>query len=179
MSLTLRRELRKKFIEVLKDYIEVLNDYSAIREVVADKLADVALETAGIKKFEPRTLDWGIAANLSSEELSQFNEQEQRERSVADLWEKKMGYNPLPWWTDKDLKALLHFLMSKTTDEIETFASWSRREFSPLSPVKAREMPRRVIENWPQAFAAKEAEPSYYKRPAVLDEDESQYVIPD
>lgn len=124
-------------------------------------------------------VDWLIRGGVESSEIAQLNEREQRERKVADFWEKAMGYNPLPWWSEKDLTALLRFLMGKTTEEMEVFIAWSKRPFSAFSPEKARAYPRRVIELWPQAFAAKEAEPSYYKRPAVLDEDESNYVIPD
>jgi hypothetical protein len=63
-----------------------------------------------------------------------------------------MGYNPLPWWSNRDLLALLKFLLTKSPEEVKTFAAWSRRQYSTFDPAKARQYPRRVIEFWPQAF---------------------------
>jgi hypothetical protein len=97
--------------------------------------------------------DWLIAGGVSSEEIARLNAKEQAEKKVTDHYERKMGYNPLPWHTNKDLEALLRFLLDKSAEEITTFAEWSRKDFSPLSPAKARQYPRLVIECWPQAFA--------------------------
>lgn len=101
---------------------------------------------------------WLIAAGVNSTEIARLNEKEEKEKGVAARWEREMSYNPLPWWTDKNLGALLRFLMDKTEDEVKTFAAWSRKEFSPLSPTQARKNPRLVIDLWQQAFPVKEPE---------------------
>jgi hypothetical protein len=96
--------------------------------------------------------DWQIAGGLSSDKIAKHNEKEQAERQVADNFERQMGFNPLPWWSDKDLGALLRFLMDKSPEEVAKFAEWAKRDFSSLKPAKARQYPRLVIECWPQAF---------------------------
>jgi hypothetical protein len=61
-----------------------------------------------------------------------------------------MGYSPLAW--SGRLDRLRKFLLTKSTDEIRTFAAWSRKEFSTFTPAKARQFPDMVIDLWPQAF---------------------------
>jgi hypothetical protein len=82
-----------------------------------------------------------------------------RERDrKANLFEAEMGYNPLSWWTSKDLMALLRFLVTKTDEEIRAFAAWSKRPFSTFDPVKAKRYPLDVIAYWP---LAQPQEPEY------------------
>lgn len=97
------------------------------------------------------SLDWLIAAGVSSEKARQILKREKKRSSTAALWEQLMGYNPLPWETNKDLRALLDFLVKRPEDEIRKFAAWSRQPYSPLNPAKARQFPRMVIELWPLA----------------------------
>lgn len=97
-------------------------------------------------------MDWLIAAGADSSALAEVAEKERHEKTISDLWEIGMGYNPLPWHTDKDLKILLRFLLDKSPDDIKAFCKWVRRPFTSFGPEKAREKPQRVIELWPQAF---------------------------
>jgi hypothetical protein len=118
-------------------------------------------------------MDWQLKAGLSSEEIAKHLAREQTEKDRAILYEKCMGYGSLPFWTDKGLGRLLKFLLTKTPEEIKTFAEWSKRPYAGLNPVKARQYPNLVIECWDQAFGREEDEP---KRPSILDEDESEWV---
>lgn len=94
--------------------------------------------------------EWGIMLNKSSEEIAQMAEKENHARETASLYEKEMGYNPLPWG-EKKLSALLKFLLTKSPAEIHAFASWSKEKYSSLQPSKARQYPNMVIECWPNA----------------------------
>jgi len=95
-------------------------------------------------------LDWLIQAGVSSEEIASLNEKERHSKEITDLYEKVMGYSPLNW--SGRLDRLRRFLLTKTPDEIKTFAAWSRKEFSTFTPAKARQFPDMVIDLWPQAF---------------------------
>jgi hypothetical protein len=152
MSQTLRRELRIKFLSILEEYISRSPDLS----IMADRLADAALEVAGITSKENplqnASLDWSIAANMTSEVVAGFAAREQAEKDRAILYEKLMGYGSLPWWNDKGLRRLLKFLLTKTPEEIKSFAEWSKRPYAGLNPVKARQYPNLVMECWNQAF---------------------------
>jgi phage replication O-like protein O len=98
------------------------------------------------------SLDWSIAANMTSEVVAGFAAREQAEKDRAILYEKLMGYGSLPWWNDKGLRRLLKFLLTKTPEEIKSFAEWSKRPYAGLNPVKARQYPNLVMECWNQAF---------------------------
>jgi hypothetical protein len=171
MSQTLRRELRVKFEEILLEEGrgEHTYDITVGAPGLAEKLADAALSVAGIAKRElppGAGIDWGLAAGMSSQEIADGNAKMIREREVAKQWEEAMGYNPLPWWSEEKLTKLLRFLMTKTTDEIKTFAFWCRRSYSSFGPEKARDKPERVEELWNLAFApspAQQNEPEYRK----------------
>jgi hypothetical protein len=165
---TLTRELREKFIAasiqsgLTPDAIGRafgMSDDSAIAwlDGFGTVLAEAALELRAFKVLgregiEKAGIGWQLAAGLSSQEIAASSEREQREREVANQYEQVMGYNPLPWWSNDDLRALLVFLMHKTPEEINNFATWSKKEFSSLTPTKARQYPRMVIECFPQAF---------------------------
>jgi hypothetical protein len=97
----------------------------------------------------PKSLDWMIVAGVSSEEIEKTLVKERLSKEITDCWEKSMGYNPLTW---SKLERLKRFLITKTPEEIETFAKWSRREYSTFTPAKACQFPDKVIELWPQAF---------------------------
>jgi hypothetical protein len=104
---------------------------------------------------------WQLAGGVTSEEIAAGAEKIAHEKATADRWEREMGYNPLPWWDDRKLIALLRFLGERTAEEIHAFAEWSKRPFSPLSPGQARKNPGLVIDLWPQSQrsrAAAEAE---------------------
>ena len=108
------------------------------------------------KNIKIDSLEWMIAAGTDKEELSRVLGKEQREKETAAMFERLMGYNPLPWWSDHKLKSLLDFLLTKTPEEIGMFATWSKNKYSSLSPAKARQNPNLVIECWPQALAQPE-----------------------
>ena len=118
-----------------------------------------------VKLPDNSSVDWMIAGGVSSEKIDLLSKKENAEREKASFFEQKMGYNPLPWWTDKGLKALLKFLMDKTPDEIETFARWSKAKYSSLSPAKARQRPDLVEQLWMQAFAPAPTETKPRPRP--------------
>jgi hypothetical protein len=156
---TMRRELRKKIHEILtaqleneqyfENYpIEWTND-------TADKLADAILEITGIKTAPMKNAspDWLLAGQVSSEEIARLNEKQQAEKEVLDHYERAMNYPPLSWWTDKKLDRLRKFLLTKTLEQITTFADWCKRDFSSFTPTKARQYPELVIDLWTQAFA--------------------------
>jgi hypothetical protein len=150
MTQTLRRELRLKFLEYLNGYIPL----SALNvDVMAEKLADIALTVRGISGL-PAGSDpaWLMRAGASSNEVADLLSKEQREKETARCFEEAMGLGALPWWNNADLKALLKFLTDKTPLEIKKFATWSRRDFSTFDPVKARRNPRQVMEFWSLAF---------------------------
>jgi len=142
---TIRRELRLKFIDIVHD------------DALADLLADAALEVSGIKKVELPP-DWLIAGGVSAEEIARINAKEQSEKRILDHFERAMGYNPLDWYSNKDLSALRKFLMTKTTEEIDSFAAWSKQKYSTLTPAKVRQYPRMAIDLWPQVTPV-EADP--------------------
>ena len=102
-----------------------------------------------ILQENPKSLDWLIAAGVPSEELEEIKAREVHSAEITECWEKSMGYNPLNW---SKLDHLRKFLLTKTLEEIKTFANWSRREYSTFTPTKACQYPDKVIELWPQAF---------------------------
>lgn len=104
-------------------------------------------------------IGWLVAAGVSSEEIAKVVENEQRENELLNLFEQEMGYNPLSW--TGNLERLKRFLLSKTPEEITTFAIWSKKPYSPLSPTQARKNPNLVIDCWPQSVKA--SEPSGYR----------------
>ena len=98
--------------------------------------------------------DWLIMAGVPSEEVAEVVQREAREKEVASLYEKAMGYNPLDWWSDRNLRRLLDFLLTKPEREVTAFAKWSKRPFSTFDPVKARRFPNDVITYWNIAQAS-------------------------
>lgn len=125
---------------------------------IINSLHTVTDKTSKPKLPENSDISWLIKAGANSTEIARLSEKEEKEKGVAARWEREMSYNPLPWWTDKNMGSLLRFLMDKTEEEVKTFAAWSRKEFSPLSPTQARKNPRLVIDLWQQAFPVKEPE---------------------
>jgi len=105
------------------------------------------------------SIEWMIAGGVSMDEINKVLEKEKRANEMRSCYEKAMGYNPLPW---NKMKRLEKFLLTKTEDEIKTFAAWSRKDFSTFTPAKARLYPDMVIDLWPQAFYVAEKPPSMY-----------------
>ncbi len=164
------REMRKRFEAILEPTVG-----SANSRFLADRLVVAAIELVGTRakdtapdcassqetpspKNEPPKappdrmgIDWLLAAGVPAEEVVAVVQRERKEREVAAAFEQAMGYNPLPWWTERKLSQLLRFLMDKTPEEIQRFAAWSKQNFSPLSPAKVRQYPNLAIECWPQA----------------------------
>jgi hypothetical protein len=100
-------------------------------------------------------IDWMLAANIPPEEVARLLAEEKRIDEVTSYYEKSMGYNPLQWGK---LERLKKFLMKQTLEDIQTFAKWSRREYSTFTPPKARLFPDMVIDLWPQAFPEEKSE---------------------
>ena len=97
---------------------------------------------------EGSDIGWMVAGGVPSEEIARQQLKEKQSKEITDLYEREMGYNPLPWGK---LEPLKKFLLTKTPDEIHTFAVWSKGKFSPLNPSKARQFPDLVRELWPQS----------------------------
>lgn len=104
------------------------------------------------KEIESRGgIDWQVLAGTSSEEISNLEKTFSARKEKTDEYERVMGYNPLPWGS-KDFDKLEKFLEDKTFDEIHTFAEWCKNPYNGLSPAKARQYPRLVIDLWPQSM---------------------------
>jgi hypothetical protein len=119
-------------------------------------------------------IEWLIAAGVSNEEIQKTLDKEKREKIVRDAWEKSMGYNPLPW-NERELQSLLRFLMGKSEEEIKTFAAWSKNKYSSLSPAKARQYPRLVIDCWELAMPERK-ESTWEKQKREAQEEASKPV---
>jgi len=100
------------------------------------------------------SLDFLIASGATSEEIVAQLADDNAERDLLNWYESRMGYGTtLDWWGgNKDMEALRKFLVSKSREDIETFAKWCKRPYSTFDAVKARRYPRQVIEFWPMAF---------------------------
>jgi hypothetical protein len=101
----------------------------------------------------PKSLDWLIAAGVSSEEIEKTLVKERLSKEITDCWEKEMGYSPLPWMK---LEPLRRFLITKSCAEIKIFAKWSKREYSTFTPAKARLYPEMVKDAEEQDAADKD-----------------------
>ena len=109
-------------------------------------------------------LGWGIALDLPSEELARLSETENSIKERTDEYERAMGYSPLSWGS-KDLEPLAKFLSKQTPEDIRSFAEWSKNPYNGLSPAKARQFPRLVIDLWPQACPPEPVFGRVYKEP--------------
>lgn len=145
---------------ILKKYFQVpeyllkagvpADGFDELLEKCADEIAK--LRAFDVPLSQNVGMDWAVVAGMSGTDIAAIADREQQEQSVAGMWEIAMGYNPLPWWSNRDLQALLHFLMDKSQEDVTTFAAWSKGKYSGLSPAKARQFPRLVIDLWKQAF---------------------------
>jgi len=116
------------------------------------------LSNSSSKKV-PESIEWMIAAGVSSEKIADLTAKERHSKEITDCYEKEMGYNNLPWGK---LERLKRFLLAKTPDEIKQFAIWSKGKFSAFTPAKARLYPDMVIDLFPQAFLTEVKPPSMY-----------------
>lgn len=128
-----------------------LNDSETTTETTSYSERKKILKTA----LEEKSLDAAILGGVSSDKIAAIAAKEQHEKDVAASFERAMGYNPLDWWSDKNLQSLLRFLLDKTEDEIKTFAAWSKSQYSSLKPAKARQYPRLVMDCWNLAMPDK------------------------
>jgi hypothetical protein len=151
-----REELKERFDRILQS--ETLfgtlwtNADRDIVEKLLFELSEELVQAAFAKKIElpPNSgIDWLIAAGASPERVNEVLEKEKREKEVTDAYERAMGYNPLEWLK---LERLQRFLMTKTVEEIQTFARWCKIEYSTFTPAKARQYPDMVIDLFPLAF---------------------------
>lgn len=188
MTQTLRRELRQKLSAVFvtfKHNGKIEGGFDGDENDFLDALADAALEVRGIAmadkptaridrtEAEQERLDEKKFDDLFPQSQDELDETKHRDE-IAAHYESEMGYNPLQWWTDKKLMRLLKFLLTKTPAEITTFANWSKREYSPLSPTQARKNPDLVIECWPQACQTTEA--NFTKTPAASETELAKFL---
>ena len=102
-----------------------------------------------VKIPEGSSIDWLIASGADKAQIQAVLDKESKIREVTQAYEKYMGFNPLEWGK---MERLQRFLLTKSVEEIKTFAKWCRREYSTLTPAKARQYPNLVIDCWPQAF---------------------------
>jgi hypothetical protein len=153
---TLRREIRK----ILERHFPGENQ--EVINACADEILKLRALNANV--MQNAGIDWLVAAGASVDEINETLERECQEETIAALYEKAMGYNPLPWHSERDLEKLLRFLVTKSPDEIKRFAAWSRRPYSTFDPAKARQYPLRVIDFWPLAQEAQVAEQSGQRR---------------
>ena len=94
--------------------------------------------------------DWQVRGGVPSEEISAQNKTFALRKEKTDEYERAMGYNPLPWGS-KDLAPLEKFLEDKSIEDIRRFAEWSKNPYNGLSPAKARQYPKLVIDLWLQS----------------------------
>ena len=124
-------------------------------DLLAEELADAALERKTVLPAGAG-LDWMIAApDLTVNQLERHLAKEAQIREVTQAYVQYMGFNPLEWGK---LERLQKFLLTKSVEEIKTFAAWSRKEYSTLTPPKARQYPQLVIDCWNLAFEKPTAE---------------------
>lgn len=110
-------------------------------------------------------VSWMLSGGVSPEDVQKMLKDEQAAKVVCDLFEQAMAYNPLPWDSNDKFRRLKRHLLTKTEEEIKTFARWSRRPFSAASPSKIRCNPQLAIDLWPQAFVD---QPDVSKRPETM-----------
>jgi hypothetical protein len=157
MTQTLKREIKQKIRSVFMEYKKdgrIEGGFDGDESSFIEALANTVLEVAGISKRALPSgsgLDWMIATGVTSQEIAETQSVSIHEQAVLSFYEERMGYNPLDWWTDKDLSTLRRFLLTKTQAEITAFSKWSREKYSTFPPTKARQYPLQVIDLWPQA----------------------------
>ena len=120
-----------------------------------EKAADDLLALRAFQQSQPGQqtgIDWLIAAGVGERQIAAMLEKERKREEIARIYERAMGYNPLPWESNPKLKQLLDFLVTRPTHEIEKFARWSKWVFSGFSPAKARLYPNLVPDIWPAAM---------------------------
>ena len=123
------------------------------------KKEDINISSISSSKKVPESVEWMIAAGVSSGEIADLTAKERHSKEITDCYEKEMGYNNLPWGK---LERLKKFLLAKTPEEIKQFAVWSKGKFSAFTPAKARLYPDMVIDLFPQAFLTEVKPPSMY-----------------
>ena len=150
-----------------------LNDSETTTETTTDIMGErkKVLKTT----LESKSLEAAIRGNVSSEKIASLTAKEQAEKDKAAQFERAMGFNPLAWWSNADLQALLRFLMGKSEEEIRTFAAWSKNKYSSLSPAKARQYPRLVIDCWELAMPERK-ETTWEKQKREAQEEASKPV---
>ena len=160
-----RKELIERFGKILKNEtifgsLWSIADESYINKTLdelIEKLADSALSSGHRVTIPPGSdIGWLVAgANPDQQAVQQTLDKEAKIREVTQAYEKYMGFNPLEWGK---LERLQKFLLTKSVEEIKTFAAWSRKEYSTLTPPKARQYPQLVIDCWNLAFEKPTAE---------------------
>ena len=95
-------------------------------------------------------LDWQVLAGVPSEEIESLNKTFAATKERTDEYERAMNYPPLSWGS-KDLEPLSKFLAKQTLEDIRRFAEWSKNPYNGLSPAKARQHPKLVIDLWLQS----------------------------
>ena len=152
-----RKELIDRFSKILKNETIFGSLWSIADETyinktldeLIEKLADAALSSGKVRLPPNSSIDWLIASGAQPEEVQQTLDKEAKIREVTQAYEKAMGFNPLEWGK---MERLQKFLLTKSVEEIKTFGAWSKREYSTLTPPKARMYPQLVIDCWGLAF---------------------------
>jgi len=102
-----------------------------------------------VKIPEGSSIDWLIASGADKAQIQAVLDKESKIREVTQAYEAAMGYSPLDW---RKLDRLQRFLLTKSVEDIKTFAKWSKRQYSVFTPAKARLYPNMVLEMWNLAF---------------------------
>jgi cysteine sulfinate desulfinase/cysteine desulfurase-like protein len=154
-----RKELIDRFGKILKDETIFGSLWSIADEAyinktldeLIEKLADSALSSGHKVTIPPGSdIGWMVAgAGMDKQAIQQTLDREKKIREVTEAYEKYMGFNPLEWCK---MERLQKFLLTKSVEEIKTFAKWCKREYSVFTPAKARLYPNMVIDIWPMAF---------------------------
>jgi hypothetical protein len=142
---TLKRQIK----QILRKH------FPGVRPEDVEKAADELLSLRAFQHLpnsQQPGVDWLIAAGVGEKEIAATLEKEKKREEIARLYERAMGYNPLPWESSPKLKKLLDFLVTKPEHEIEKFARWSKWVFSGFNPAKARLYPNLVPDMWPLAM---------------------------
>lgn len=122
---TNRRDLRKKFEEILKSW------NTGDEEVLAEELADAALEAFRTPKIDLRASDpaWALLSGegITQEQLDQAKQAEE----AKGAFERDLHFNPLPWSSTKDWEKLEKFVIQEFTKDSLIFFkydSWRKNK---------------------------------------------------
>lgn len=149
MTQTLKRELRLKFNEVLIDY-------PLIRELLADRLADAALEVAGLAKKQLRGIEAAIMGDrpVTEDDLIRADPIEDTLAELEQGLHRNIPRTGL--WQD-----LAKWINKRPAQTIKKWVSWYMNDKFRVENAW-RLKPDDVRSAWPQAFPKPPDPKTYY-----------------